>query len=351
MGLHVFVAMPYGRKHDIDFDAVFADCLKPALESAGYQVFRTDERRSRREIDAGIIQPLLQSDLVVVDQTLDSTDVWYELDVLNALSARGVLLVQSDHAAEHPVRKGGPKLIYHLRDGRPDPDRLEADRQAIARLARTDSEPRTERMRRSSAGSDPGREDSPWQPQRVLLFSGHMIDAPGRIRPRFPAAQESMAAAAIAGLLDELSADENDLAICGGACGGDLLFAEAALKRGCRVELYLQFKEAAFLEASVAFAGRAWMDRYYAVRAHPLTRVHVQPDELGPLPEGVNPYERNNLWQLFTALAYGAERVHFVGLWNGSGAAGPGGTQHMVETVRKHAGRVSILDTRLLFGL
>src|SRR5512145_1757643 len=84
MGLHVFVAMPYGRKHDIDFDAVFADCLKPALESAGYQVFRTDERRSRREIDAGIIQPLLQSDLVVVDQTLDSTDVWYELDVLNA---------------------------------------------------------------------------------------------------------------------------------------------------------------------------------------------------------------------------------------------------------------------------
>jgi hypothetical protein len=355
MGLHVFVAMPYGRKHDIDFDAVFADCLRPALESAGYQVFRVDEQRPRREIDAGIIQALLETDLVVVDQTLDTPDVWYELDVLNALSAHGVLPVQSDHAAEHPVRKNGPKhgpkLIYHLRNGRPDPDRLEADRQAIAEMARTDSEPRSERMRRSSAGAGSGREEPPRQPRRVFLFSGHMIDAPGRIRPRFPASRENIAAAAIAGMLDELGVDENDLAICGGACGGDLLFAEAALQRGCRVELYLQFKEAAFLDASVTFAGRIWMDRYYAVRAHHRTQVHIQPDELGPLPEKVNPYERNNLWQLFTALAHGADRVHFIGLWDGGGGAGPGGTQHMVETVRKHAGQVSILDTRLLFGL
>ncbi|MBK8429528.1 MAG: hypothetical protein IPL27_27865 [Lewinellaceae bacterium] len=49
--------------------------------------------------------------------------------------------------------------------------------------------------------------------------------------------------------------------------------------------------------------------------------------------------------------ADGVDRVRFVGLWNGEGGSGPGGTQNMVETVRRYAGRVSIIDTRQLFGL
>lgn len=104
------------------------------------------------------------------------------------------------------------------------------------------------------------------------------------------------------------------------------------------------------MQASVAFAGETWVDRYYAVKEHALTRIRLQPDELGPLPKGGNPYVRNNLWQLYTALAHG-DKVRFVGLWNGEGGSGPGGTENMVETVRRYAGRVSIIDTRQLFGL
>jgi hypothetical protein len=37
-----------------------------------------------------------------------------------------------------------------------------------------------------------------WQPRRVFLFSGHMIDAPTRPTPRFPAAKEAAAAQKIA---------------------------------------------------------------------------------------------------------------------------------------------------------
>ncbi|ENO83944.1 hypothetical protein C667_24449, partial [Thauera phenylacetica B4P] len=36
------------------------------------------------------------------------------------------------------------------------------------------------------------------QPRRVILFSGHMIDAPGRAEPRFPPALAPAAAAHIA---------------------------------------------------------------------------------------------------------------------------------------------------------
>ena len=650
MALHVFVAMPYGRSQNIDFDAVYADYLKPALETAGFEVFRADEEERAGDIRTDMFQELLLADLVVVDLTLDNPNVWYELGVRHALRAHGVLLVQSERAYQPFDIYTDRKLHYHLKQGRPDPDHLEADRKSLTGMALATMQSRNERpispvfrlldglsepawrkllvtgnnefrqvyeswhrrieiarkgnrpgdimvlaeetptwalrlearrmagkalmqlhqyklaldqfdaaieldpsdeenqreksillgrlgrhdeahevinalvsqhgnnpenwrllgrletdnwvqrwhlpdsspeSRREKAGrelpqliqaiepcmnafiSDPAhfvsginactlrhlqihlgyalanpaslpnleggviwsclaalerqpndystraawaeltilfnppgavekawREavavankdwhaletsrqqllilrdlefrtqnvetalavldeeiaslEAPWQARRVFLFSGHMIDTPDRAEPRFPASQEKTAAAAIAAKLDELGmgeGGERDLAICGGACGGDTLFAEAALRRGCRVHLHLQFIEADFLQASVAFAGESWIDRYYAVKEHALTRIRLQLDELGPPPKGSNPYVRNNLWQLYTALAHGVDKVRFVGLWNGEGGSGPGGTQNMVETVRRYAGRVSIIDTRQLFGL
>src|SRR5262249_26096690 len=58
-------------------------------------------------------------------------------------------------------------------------------------------------------------------PKTVFLFSGHMIDAPGRKTTRFPPDKEPVAATAIADTLAEIGVAQGDLAICGGACGGD----------------------------------------------------------------------------------------------------------------------------------
>jgi tetratricopeptide (TPR) repeat protein len=647
MAQHVFVAMPFGRKQDIDFDAVYAEWLKPALSEAGYEVFRADEERRAGDIRTDMFQELLLADLVVVDLTLDNPNVWYELGVRHALRARGVLLVQSERSYQPFDIYTDRKLRYRIKDGRPDPEHLEDDRRALVEMALATMESwhgrpispvfhlldglqepawrqlllsghnefrdayenwhrRIELARKGNRAGDIllladetptwalrlearrmagkallklkqyglaleqieaaltldpgsvanqrdkgillgrlGRHDEavgwadaliirhgddpenwclrgrlekddwvrrwrepaatpeqmreratremaelrqaiepymraflldpahfysginactlrhleahlggqwphsvdlaeleggvrwaclaaltrnpddywthaslaelavilddpeaverawrdavaeankdwfaldssrqqllilrdlafrpaavdaalgvldsaiatlgePWQPRRVFVFSGHMIDAPDASRPRFPPDREGTAAAAIAARLDELDMGADDLALCGGACGGDILFAEAALQRGCRLRLHLQFREAEFLQASVAFAGDGWIDRFYALKAHPNTRIRIQPDELGPPPVDVNPYVRNNLWQLYTALVRGADKVRFVCLWNGEGGAGPGGTQHMVDEVRKHAGRVYILNTRELFGL
>lgn len=76
------------------------------------------------------------------------------------------------------------------------------------------------------------RPEKAWQPRQVLLFSGHMIDAPDRKTPRFPADKESIAATKIGEALDKLGAGPGDLALTQGACGGDLLFTEACLARG-----------------------------------------------------------------------------------------------------------------------
>jgi hypothetical protein len=191
-------------------------------------------------------------------------------------------------------------------------------------------------------------ETSPPPPRKVVLFSGHMIDAPGRGKPRFPPDKEPIAVQAIAGALADIDVGPRDLCICGGACGGDLLFAEAALARGARLELYIPFEEPTFLEKSVDFADSDWRARFFATKA--LGVLHVARRELGPPQEGEDPYERNNRWMLGDALRFGADKVDFVSLWNGEGGDGPGGTRHMMEEVRNKGGRTIWLDTRSLWG-
>ena len=196
--------------------------------------------------------------------------------------------------------------------------------------------------------SDLKKYKPPYEPRYVFLFSGHMIDAPDRKSPRFPADKESAAARAIAGKLDELGAGPADIALCGGACGGDLLFAEACLARGIHLQIRIPFDEPTFLNNSVTFAGGKWLDRYYAVKNNKRTAFFVMPEELGPTPENVNPYERDNLWQLYTAFSMGAEKVQFICLWDGKGGDGPGGTKHMYEEVKKQSGQAYIIDTNNL---
>ena len=184
-------------------------------------------------------------------------------------------------------------------------------------------------------------------PGKVILFSGHMIDASDRPAARFPEHAAAIADRAIAAKLDELQAGPHDLAICGGACGGDLLFAQAALYRGTQLEIYLPVDEQTFLASSVDFAGSAWRARFDAVKLR--AAMHLLPLEQGPLPPGQDPYELNNRWMLQQAQAHGAARIEFICLWNGEGGDGPGGTAHMFREVQRLGGRVHWLETKALW--
>jgi hypothetical protein len=189
-----------------------------------------------------------------------------------------------------------------------------------------------------------------WQPRQVLLFSGHMIDAPDRTTPRFPASKEAVAAQKIGKALDQLGVGPEDLAFCQAAAGGDLLFLEACQQRGVRCQVLLPFPEPEFIERSIvpSVGGEKWRDRFYAIKAKLPYPIRIMPDELGPLPKGVNPFQRCNLWLLYSALACGIDKARFVALWNGGGEDGPGGTAHMYNEVKRRTGRVTWLDTRTL---
>jgi hypothetical protein len=156
--------------------------------------------------------------------------------------------------------------------------------------------------------------------------------------------------------IQQLDAGPDDLGLCEGACGGDLLFAEVCLERGTRVELRLPFDEPAFLEASVVYPKDEsampdrWRERFFGVKRNARTTTLIMPDQLGPLPAQADPYERANLWQLYSALAWGPEKVHFVCLWNGKGGDGPGGTAHMYNEVKRRTGQVHWLKTDELWA-
>ena len=124
-------------------------------------------------------------------------------------------------------------------------------------------------------------------------------------------------------------------------------FAEAAVARSARLELYIPFEEATFLAKSVDFAGGDWRARFFGAKAR--ATLHVLPLERGETPKGEDPYERNNRWMLDAAARFGSE-VDFVCLWNGEGGDGPGGTRDMMEEVQNRGGQALWLNTTKLWG-
>jgi len=189
------------------------------------------------------------------------------------------------------------------------------------------------------------------KPGHVILFSGHMIDDPavrgdGKAKPsRFPAAKVPAAEARIEAALDTLGVRDGDLGICGGACGGDLIFAKACLKRGMRVELRLALREPEFLRRSVTFADDdgSWYRDFRQVKSDARTTLLVMSDELGARHKSGSVFDRANRWQLYSALCHDLDTVDFLALWNGEPGDGPGGTEHMVEQIATVTGRRPII--------
>lgn len=195
----------------------------------------------------------------------------------------------------------------------------------------------------------------PPHPHRVILFSGHMVDAPDRAAPRFPPACVPAAAAQIAAALDQLQAGPDDLGLTQGAAGGDLLFAEAAQEHGMALQFLQPFAEAEFIERSVrpVCDGDDWVARYRAVAARLANPPQVMPAPTAgaapPCDARDNPFERCNRWLLDTALARGGDQVWLLCLWDGQGGDGAGGTAHMVGEVQRHHGHVIHIDCRRLW--
>ncbi|NES22857.1 MAG: hypothetical protein F6K41_29030 [Symploca sp. SIO3E6] len=139
---HAFVVMPFGKKPGrdgvvVDFDSVYQDLIKPALEEAGFESFRADEEEMSGDILTDMFQELLLADLVLTDLSIDNANVFYELGVRHALRKRGLVHIQCGRTYLPYDIFNVRTLPYHCdENGRPHPQFLEKDKQAIIKTAR-----------------------------------------------------------------------------------------------------------------------------------------------------------------------------------------------------------------------
>ena len=110
----------------------------------------------------------------------------------------------------------------------------------------------------------------------VLAFAGHMIDAPDRMTPRFPAA---LAPAVADAIRERLSRLHLPVVYTSAACGADLIFAEVALDIGAEVNVVLPFDREDLVRTSVAPGGGDWAARFDHALSR-ATRVIMATEEL-----------------------------------------------------------------------
>jgi hypothetical protein len=130
------------------------------------------------------------------------------------------------------------------------------------------------------------------------------------------------------------------LLICGGARGGDLIAAEAALELGATVWLLLAHPPDEFERTSVAGSDPRWVERFWRMIQRAPTWV-IPPDRAG---EHDDVHAATNTWMLELARTQSTGPPRLMVVWDGRAAVQPGGTADMVAQSRRAGAEVIVID-------
>lgn len=182
-------------------------------------------------------------------------------------------------------------------------------------------------------------QEKPKKPVHLIVFAGHLVDAPGRTPPRFPPKQDSKAKALIREAVETLLNDEHEIVgLASAAPGADILAHEVCAELGLKSTICLPMPARDY--ARMVFKNLDdWRTRFLDIwQAHDEKALELS-DKAG-LPRWLSgskmdSWERGNRWVMQMALTWGAERITLVALWDGKTVGdAPGGTAHMVQLAR-----------------
>ena len=182
--------------------------------------------------------------------------------------------------------------------------------------------------------------DSCFPIPKLVVFSGHMIDAPDRRTPRFPAEKEGEVKAL---LEKQLAAMNAGIGFSSAASGSDILFLEAMIARGGTIHLVLPWPAEEFVKTSVALGGNeAWVDRFERVLSRAAS-IRI----LGQLymPGSATGFEYCNLAMNGLARIFARSldlEITPLAVWDGYTGA-PGGTGSFVRYWRNHGAQVKVI--------
>jgi class 3 adenylate cyclase len=168
----------------------------------------------------------------------------------------------------------------------------------------------------------------------VVVFSGHMVDRPGRRVPRFPAELEESARERLAA---QLGGRGPIIAYASAACGADIVFLELVGAAGGTTFVVLPYDREEFAEDSVTVVDTGqWGLRYARVletaarvivlSRHRLQQGDVAYDYANDVLTGLSQLHADQLGTRLVPMAF----------WDGGPGDGPGGTAAIVARWRAH---------------
>jgi hypothetical protein len=193
--------------------------------------------------------------------------------------------------------------------------------------------------------------------EKVIVFTGHRIDAADRESPRFPQANEPQARAALRQAVESQISQGTGplLGISGGANGGDILFLEVCEELGVATEMMLALPQEQYIDLSVVGEDSGWLERFHTqMERHPDPPILARALALPPwlqFKSGYDIWRRDNAWLLSAALSHSPKRLILIALWDGKAGDATGGTEHMVNMAKRWGAHIVHLDTVKLFGL
>jgi hypothetical protein len=175
----------------------------------------------------------------------------------------------------------------------------------------------------------------------VIIFSGHMVDAPGRNVPRFPGKFADAVSEQIRRTLESLDAR---IGISSAACGSDLLFIDAMLAREADIQVVLPWRKEEFKQTSVLAGGQEWAQRFDRALedATSVTYLSQQGAPSGNLGY-VYCNDCMNGMALFRSEKLGSD-VRPMAVWDGRRGDGLGGTSSFVDFWASKGHAVEVID-------
>jgi hypothetical protein len=135
-----FVLMPFGKKPDsaggiVDFDAVYRDLIRPAIEESGLEPLRADEEMTGGMIHKPMFERLIFCDFAVADLTTANANVFYELGLRHAVRPWSTVLIFAE-GGRLPFDVGPLRALPYKLSTDGVPKDIEADKKSLmARLA------------------------------------------------------------------------------------------------------------------------------------------------------------------------------------------------------------------------
>ncbi|QIR36265.1 DUF4071 domain-containing protein [Tolypothrix sp. PCC 7910] len=185
-----------------------------------------------------------------------------------------------------------------------------------------------------------------FQLPRAVVFSGHMIDRPGRTVPRFPLELEGQVYQAIKERLSNLDAK---IGYASAACGADILFLEAIKELNGEIHIVLPYAQEEFIQNSVDIIPNSnWKQRYenLIAKAHEII-----------ICSNHNLENSNILYEYANRVVHGlgkmraelldTELMHLA-VWDGQPGDGAGGTAWTIQTWQAWGYDVEIINLELM---